>query len=413
MPESAPTALKIVQPLPASDLELIQIQGTALIGSELEREYSARLVATWLAAYDSKTARPSMRRKARALALELFPDEKTQGHAAFIAEDLTELIQPGSGMDSGPRDVLIAASFDRSAKDWEAAGCPGALSSVFGQPWIRLAFQGSIETVRALRARLQDDATKHDATGGAKGRSSRTANSLLGAVRSLARVLWQLGVLDAEQLERLRDAAKSLPNDKRRAGKRIETLEVHLVAHAADPKTNAGLLDRAALALITTGMRRTEIVEARWERLESVRDALALKVIGKNKKERLVHLADPQVDALRAWQQACGDPKAGPILRPVNRGDRIIEVEEDAERGMTATALAARIKRLSAKVGVDLGGLHNMRRWNATTTIEAGVPVSVAQRQLGHESPTTTSAYLREDEGKDSDALRAAFPKVL
>jgi len=85
----------------------------------------------------------------------------------------------------------------------------------------------------------------------------------------------------------------------------------------------------------------------------------------------------------------------------------------DAERGLTVQALAARIKRLSAKVGLDLGGLHNLRRWTATNAIEGGVAISVAQRQLGHSDPRTTSGYLREDESKDAAAMGSAFPSIF
>ena len=89
------------------------------------------------------------------------------------------------------------------------------------------------------------------------------------------------------------------------------------------------------------------------------------------------------------------------------------DVKVDAEHGLSAQALAARIKKLSAKVGLDLGGLHNLRRWSATSAIEAGVPISVAQRQLGHADPRTTSSYLREDETKDSTEVRDKFPGVF
>ena len=52
----------------------------------------------------------------------------------------------------------------------------------------------------------------------------------------------------------------------------------------------------------------------------------------------------------------------------------------DVEPRMSATALANRIKRLGAKIGVDLGGLHNLRRWTVTSALESGVPVPAVQR---------------------------------
>ena len=44
----------------------------------------------------------------------------------------------------------------------------------------------------------------------------------------------------------------------------------------------------------------------------------------------------------------------------MNKGDRIVDVPLEAERGMSAVALANRVQRLSARVGVDLGRLHNL-----------------------------------------------------
>ncbi len=345
----------------AEALAAFRAVGSELIGSDLEAEASARTVATWLQQYDPKTSRPTMRRKARALSKLLFEVE-----------------------------------------DEDAA------------PWARLATPGGIEAVRALRSALLEEASRYDGTGGAEGRSRRTANGLIGALRSVCKTLWQLGALDAERLERIRDAATTLPNATRRAGKRLDTLDGRTVIRAADAATNAGLLDRAALALLTAGLRRTEVVEARWERLESLGEgAMAIRVIGKGGKERVAHLADAQVEALEAWADACGGPTGGTILRPVNKGDNIGTLAPDAERGMSATALANRIKRLSAKVGLDLGGLHNLRRWTVTTAVEGGLSIDVAQRQVGHSDPRTTASYIREDETKDGAALRTAFPAVF
>lgn len=353
----------VVEVVPDTDaLAAFRATGVELIGSYLEIEASARTVATWLQQYDPKTSRPTMRRKARALSKMLF----------------------------GVEDENVA-------------------------PWARLTLPGGIEAIRSLRSTLLEEGTTHDATGGAEGRSRRTGNSLLVALRAVAKTLWQLGAMDAEKLERLRDASKALPNATRRAGKRLDTLDVREVIRAADGSTNAGLLDRAALALLTAGLRRTEVVEARWERLESLGGdgAMALKIIGKGGKERLVHLADSQVEALEAWADACGGPAGGPILRPVNKGGSIGKLAPAAERGMSATALANRIKRLGSKVGVDLGGLHNLRRWSVTSALEAGVPIPVAQRQVGHTDPRTTTSYIREHEGEDSAAVRSAFPAIF
>lgn len=353
----------VVEIVPAADaLAAFRSAGGELVESSLEAEASARVIATWLQQYDPKTSRPTMRRKARALARMLF-----------------------------------------GVEDEDAA------------PWARLALPGGIEAVRSLRAALLEEGTRHDATGGSEGRTRRTGNSLLVALRAVAKTLWQLGALDAEKLERVRDASKALPNATRRAGKRLDTLDVREVIRAADGSTNAGLLNRAALALLTAGLRRTEVVEARWERLEALGTdgSMALRVIGKGGKERLVHLADAQVEALEVWADACGGPAGGPILRPVNKGGSIAKLPADAERGMSPTALANRIKRLSAKVGLDLGGLHNLRRWTVTTALEAGVPIPVAQRLVGHSDPRTTTSYIREDETKDGAALRSTFPGVF
>ncbi|MEM9381730.1 MAG: hypothetical protein AAGB93_17375 [Planctomycetota bacterium] len=51
----------------------------------------------------------------------------------------------------------------------------------------------------------------------------------------------------------------------------MDTLDFREAIRAANPSTNNGPLDRAALALLTGGLRRTEAIEARWERRDAGR----------------------------------------------------------------------------------------------------------------------------------------------
>lgn len=85
-----------------------------------------------------------------------------------------------------------------------------------------------------------------------------------------------------DRRDRIRSAAASMSHVERRAPKRLDSRDFLAVLRTADESTNGEHLDRAALALLTAGIRRGGAVEACREVLVELADGTTtLRVTGK------------------------------------------------------------------------------------------------------------------------------------
>jgi len=243
-------------------------------------------------------------------------------------------------------------------------------------PWHALRFQH----VETIRQRLIE-----------RGAAPATVNLTLAALRGIARYARNLGLLTAEEYDRIRDVrpARGTRLPAGRAAARGELLAL-VGACAADP-TLAGARDAALLAVLYVGgVRRSELVGldlADW-----TPDPPTLRVRhGKGDKERLVPLAGGAAAAVAAWVRRRGDVP-GALFLPINK----------AGKGHGARLSDGAIYKILQKrldqAGVAPLSPHDFRRTFVGDLLDAGIDLATVQRLAGHASPTTTARYDRRGE---------------
>lgn len=146
-----------------------------------------------------------------------------------------------------------------------------------------------------------------------------------------------------------------------------------------------GLNGKHRVLLLTTyaaGLRVSEVCRLRVTDILSERGQIRVEQ-GKGRKERYSVLSPKLLAELRAYWR---------IHRP---GDWLFPSPSRPQRPLTthcAQRAYARAVRL-AHVPHN-GGIHSLRHSFATHLLEAGVPLPVIQRLLGHGNLATTSRYL-------------------
>jgi integrase/recombinase XerD len=171
--------------------------------------------------------------------------------------------------------------------------------------------------------------------------------------------------------------------------------QVDRLLEAPDPRTAAGLRDRAVLELLyATGCRASEVSAMRLTDVHLGEKFCTC--LGKGNKERVVPLGRRAVVALTAWfdevrgrfaVRAGGQPPWAVLSARGNRLSRMRIWELVQEHAATA--------------GIPPGiGPHTLRHSFATHLVAGGVDLRHVQEMLGHASIATTQRYTHVDAGR-------------
>jgi integrase/recombinase XerD len=137
--------------------------------------------------------------------------------------------------------------------------------------------------------------------------------------------------------------------------------------------------------LYFTGVRVEEVSNLRQASFQNTEGGMVMMVEGKGRKVRSIHLPEHLADEIRRYLSNLPsiylfttERNCFGVYRPLGTSQvfRIVK------------AAAAR-----AKLSVEPSP-HWLRHTSATHAIEAGAPIHVVQRSLGHESISTTGKYL-------------------
>jgi integrase/recombinase XerC len=164
------------------------------------------------------------------------------------------------------------------------------------------------------------------------------------------------------------------------------------------------LRDVAILETIySCGLRISELCGLRCEDLSW--EEKAIRVRGKGKKERLLPIGEPALQAIRNyWEQL-----------PHSRGAAlpIFVAEKNATDAMSPRTTQLRLKRYLEIAGLDPKlSPHKLRHSYATHLLDAGADLRSVQELLGHAHLITTQVYTHLTMERLKRAYNDAHPRA-
>jgi len=188
----------------------------------------------------------------------------------------------------------------------------------------------------------------------------------------------------------------------------LTSAEMQALLDSPDPKSRAGIRDRAMLYLaFATGLRVSELVGLRLDEVIFYPQP-TVHVRGKGRKERDLPIWKETAAVLRAWIAVRGDSVAAELFlnaggTPMTRSgfeyilDKHVRTAQNREPSISS-------KRISP---------HVLRHSCAMHTLLATHDIRKVSLWLGHASLQSTEIYLRADPTEKLEALAAVLPPTL
>lgn len=210
----------------------------------------------------------------------------------------------------------------------------------------------------------------------AEGSARSTRARKLSSLRSFFKYLVREGVVKTNPV-----LGVSSPKKDRKLPSFLDKEQVVRLLEAPPSDSLLGLRDRAILeTLYSSGIRVSELVGLNIEDVDFIGEAL--RVRGKGKKERLVPIGRPAVDAIKKYI--------------TNRNGKEIEALFTNRFGkrLSTRTVQRIVKKYMQKASIQ-GHIspHSLRHSFATHMLDAGADLRSVQELLGHESISTTQIY--------------------
>jgi integrase len=326
-----------------------------------------------------------------------------------LARLVTEVGKPVGGRELPPNRVTLTQLIESHLA--EHKGAPGTVGSYRSLLVRHIAPTIGRLRIGAVDARTLDRFYDRLENHGLAASTIRSAHALIrGALRQAVRWGWL-------STNVARDAR---PPTVRRGEVRLPTpAEVVVAIEAADAyDPEFGAFVRLAAA---TGARRGELCALRWSDVDvdggvvridaSVVDAPGAGVVIKETKthtRRGVALDPSTVSALRRHLELV-------TLRAVFCGLRLADdafvfsLEVDGSRPWRPEMASHRWDTVRRRAGLDGVRLHDLRHFQATMLLRAGVPVKNVSKRLGHRDAATTlnvyAQFLEEADRQSADLI--------
>lgn len=147
--------------------------------------------------------------------------------------------------------------------------------------------------------------------------------------------------------------------------------------------------------LLLTGLRKNELLQARWDQIDLKRGEIRLPKT-KSGRPQVRKLSGPAVEILRFLPRDAANPFVFPGRKPgTHRRDYRNEWQEVREA-----------------VGLQDVTLHDLRRTAGSYMAQAGVSLQTIGDMLGHQNPAITRVYARLSEENERQAVEALGEKL-
>ena len=236
-----------------------------------------------------------------------------------------------------------------------------------------------------------------------RGNSARTRNARLAAVHSF----FSYAALSHPEHGALIQRVLAIPG-KRRDRTDLTYLtpdEADALLAACDQSNRTGRRDHAMLALaIQAGLRVSELTSLTCDSIRIPAGA-HVHCTGKGRKERDTPLLPAVVRILKTWL-AERDGEPGDPLFPGPSGQRLSRDAVERRVKLYHQRASAGCPSLAAKHVT----IHTLRHSAAMRLLRAGVDITVIALWLGHESLTSTQAYIHADMQQKQEAIEKTAP---
>ena len=222
----------------------------------------------------------------------------------------------------------------------------------------------------------------------ARGLGAVSINVRITAVRKLAVEAADNGLLTPELASGI-TRVKGVASKGVRLGNWLSMKQAQMLLNTPNATTTKGLRDRAILAvLLGCGLRRSEVAALTFAHVQQ-RDGrwCIVDLVGKHGRVRTIPMPTWVKVAIDAWT-AAAKITAGPVFRPVNRGD------QGQETALNEKVIWQLLRPYAAAAGVPGIAPHDCRRTCAKLCRAAGGELEQIQLLLGHASVQTTERYL-------------------
>jgi integrase/recombinase XerC len=242
---------------------------------------------------------------------------------------------------------------------------------------------------------------------------SRAATSLrFSALRTFYKFLVRRGVIEQTPIKNitLPKLEKRLPRflSKEQMLSLLDAPLLELAAqkeHAEKPPKAAPFLRDVAIleTIYSCGLRISELcglqaADVDWN--EAI-----LRVRGKGKKERLIPIGAPALEAIRAYWKANQHEPIG--------SQPVFSLEDDFEEPIYPRLVQLNLKKYLALAGLDPKLTpHKMRHSYATHLLDAGADLRSVQELLGHAHLVTTQVYTHITTERLKKAYADAHPRA-
>ena len=228
--------------------------------------------------------------------------------------------------------------------------------------------------------------------------SPAMANKMLSALRRVLQEAWRLGLMSTEDYGRATDIqsvrGKSLLKGRALDGEEIAALWENCI----QDNSNLGARDAALLAILTVGLRRSEVTHLDLSDFKPRSRSLTIRE-AKGRSERIVYLPAAGVRAVQDWLLVRGK-EAGPLFYPLDKGNKVIQ------RRMSEQGVLRALQRRGEAAGVEEGFTpHDFRRTFISDLLDGGADIVTVSKLAGHASTNTTSKYDRRGEDAKKRAI--------
>jgi len=234
----------------------------------------------------------------------------------------------------------------------------------------------------------------------AAGLGARSVTRHIAALRMFFRYCHANGITDHDPAEMLES-----PRTWRRVPHVLHVEHVEALLNAVDPESPLALRDTALIELIyAAGARAGEVGAIALGDVHL--DLGVVKLTGKGRRQRLVPIGGPAVDAIGAYLEG---------LRPkLLREDRPTEALMLTRLGrpMDRFRVWELIKKYGRRAGVRHVHPHTLRHSFATHLLAGGADLRVVQELLGHARINTTEIYTHVDRGRLKQVVKNHHPRA-